>query len=297
MEDNDNKIMYDDNTDNINNFYDTDDEQYRIQAEILRKRRERRREANRRRVRRNRIVALIILAIIVILCFKFCGNEDKETKQTDTKTSTTQPINNTQTNVTEKFKMAEKKEEKVISHNIENRNGMTFVDGILIVNKTYSLPSTYAPGVSAVAQNAFDEMVSAAAKDGITLYINSSYRSYDEQKNLYDGYAYERGTEEADKVSSRPGHSEHQTGLAFDVNTTELSFEGTPEAEWLANHCHEYGFIIRFPKGKEAETGYIYEPWHIRYLGKENAEKVYKSGLSLESYLGITSDYAYAEDM
>lgn len=173
---------------------------------------------------------------------------------------------------------------------------MTFVDGILIVNKTYSLPSDYAPGVSTIAQNAFDEMAAAAAQDGITLFVNSSYRSYQDQESLYNSYAAERGTEAADEVSSRPGHSEHQTGLTFDVNTTEDSFAGTPEANWLAEHCAEYGFIIRYPEGKEDKTGYVYEPWHIRYLGKEKAEAVTKSGLCLEEYLGVTSDYKYAED-
>ena len=169
-------------------------------------------------------------------------------------------------------------------------------DCILIVNKTYSLPSDYAPGVSTIAQNAFDEMAAAAAQDGITLFVNSSYRSYQDQESLYNSYAAERGTEAADEVSSRPGHSEHQTGLTFDVNTTEDSFAGTPEANWLAEHCAEYGFIIRYPEGKEDKTGYVYEPWHIRYLGKEKAEAVTKSGLCLEEYLGVTSDYKYAED-
>lgn len=79
---------------------------------------------------------------------------------------------------------------------------MTFVDGILIVNKTYSLPSDYAPGVSTIAQNAFDEMAAAAAQDGITLFVNSSYRSYQDQESLYNSYAAERGTEAADEVSS-----------------------------------------------------------------------------------------------
>lgn len=139
-------------------------------------------------------------------------------------------------------------------------------------------------------------MAAAAAQDGITLFVNSSYRSYQDQESLYNSYAAERGTEAADEVSSRPGHSEHQTGLTFDVNTTEDSFAGTPEANWLAEHCAEYGFIIRYPEGKEDKTGYVYEPWHIRYLGKEKAEAVTKSGLCLEEYLGVTSDYKYAED-
>ena len=163
---------------------------------------------------------------------------------------------------------------------------------MLIVNKTYSLPSDYNPGINADAKKAFDEMASAAWADNIGLFICSGFRSYQEQETVYNGYAANRGTEEADKVSSRPGHSEHQSGLAMDVNTTDFSFEGTPEAIWIEQHCADYGFIIRFPKGKEDITGYEYEPWHIRYVGKELAHTLMDNGLCLEEYFGITSKYA-----
>lgn len=174
---------------------------------------------------------------------------------------------------------------------IEVKNGVTYVDGILIANKTYSLPSDYAPGLTAETQRAFNDMAAAAAKDGLYLYIISGYRSYWTQASTYNYFVNDRGKAQADRVSARPGHSEHQSGLAIDVNTTANSFAGTPEAIWLEKNCWKYGFVIRYPKGKEAITGYIYEPWHVRYLGKENAKKVYDSGLCLEEYLGITSAY------
>ena len=177
-------------------------------------------------------------------------------------------------------------------HSIEVKEGITYIDGVLIVNKTYSLPSDYNPGINADAKKAFDEMASAAWADNIGLFICSGFRSYQEQETVYNGYAANRGTEEADKVSSRPGHSEHQSGLAMDVNTTDFSFEGTPEAIWIEQHCADYGFIIRFPKGKEDITGYEYEPWHIRYVGKELAHTLMDNGLCLEEYFGITSKYA-----
>ena len=176
-------------------------------------------------------------------------------------------------------------------HNVEVRNGITYIDGILIVNKSYSLPSTYDPGPDNEAMEAFTRMANDSWGDGISLFICSGYRSYAEQEAVYNRYAGERGTDEADRVSSRPGHSEHQTGLAMDINTTEFSFEGTSEAVWLEEHCADYGFIIRFPKGKELQTGYEYEPWHIRYVGIENAKKIKASGLCLEEYLGISSHY------
>ena len=97
---------------------------------------------------------------------------------------------------------------------------------------------------------------------------------------------------EADRYSARPGHSEHQTGLAFDLNSLDQSFGQTKEGKWIAANSWKYGFILRYPQDKEAQTGYMYEPWHVRYLGKDVAKKVYDSGLCLEEYLNITSVYA-----
>lgn len=168
---------------------------------------------------------------------------------------------------------------------------LTYIDGILIANKTYALPPDYAPGVNAEAEEAFYEMQSAAAELGLNLYISSGYRSYDYQAGLYQRYVDRSGKAEADRYSARPGHSEHQTGLAFDLNTISDEFKDTDEGKWVAEHCWEYGFIIRYPEDKESVTGYMYEPWHIRYLGRETAEAVYESGLCLEEYLGITSEY------
>lgn len=171
-------------------------------------------------------------------------------------------------------------------------NEPTYVNGILIVNKTYALPEDYAPGVNQTALNAYNEMKAAAAEDGVTLYIISDYRPYSSQERIYNNYVSQDGKAAADRYSARPGHSEHQSGLAFDLNSLEQAFKNTKEGKWIAANCYKYGFIIRYPEGKESITGYMYEPWHIRYLGKETAEKVYKSGLTLEEYLGITSRYS-----
>ena len=171
-------------------------------------------------------------------------------------------------------------------------NGVAYVDGILVANKKYPLPRDYAPGqLTSEVQEALAVMQQAAAKDGLNLYVVSGYRSYDYQAQLYQNYCNRDGQAAADRYSARPGYSEHQTGLAFDLNSTSNSFAGTAEAKWLAAHAHEYGFIIRYPKGKESVTGYQYEPWHLRYLGTETAEAVYDSGLCLEEYLGISSYY------
>lgn len=181
-------------------------------------------------------------------------------------------------------------------YTIERVNGITYVDGIMIANKTYTLPSDYDPGTQPEAYSAFEQMRDAAANDGISLFIVSGYRSYYDQDAIYARYVYNDGVEQADTYSSRPGHSDHQTGYTFDLNSLDQSFSNTAEGIWLAEYCADYGFIIRYPEGKDAYTGYMYEPWHVRYIGIDKAKAITESGLSLEEYYGITSDYAYCED-
>ena len=283
-------------------YYNSMTEDEELEAEVTRRRleAERKRAARRRaeqiRIRQNRIIAFcalvtVIMIIISIVVYRHQVNSTKAAESSSAVSAEAKSKTKKTDSKAESSSQAEQKEQES-THKIEQNNGMTFVDDILIVNKTYSLPADYDPGVSQVALNAFNEMAEAAAADGISLWINSGYRSYQEQEELYNGYASERGTEAADEVSSRPGHSEHQTGLAFDVNDTSFSFENSPEADWLNAHCAEYGFIIRFPEGKDKYTGYTYEPWHIRYLGTKLAKEVTESGLCLEEYLDITSEYA-----
>lgn len=170
----------------------------------------------------------------------------------------------------------------------------TYINNILIVNKSYPLPKDYRPDndeLTSETSNAFEKMRVDAQAEGLNLYISSGFRSYEYQAQLYQRYADRDGYEKADTYSARAGYSEHQTGLAFDLNTIDDSFANTPEGKWVAENCWKYGFILRYPKGKEAQTGYQYEPWHLRYLGEDMAKKVYDSGLCLEEYLGITSQY------
>jgi glucan-binding YG repeat protein len=167
-----------------------------------------------------------------------------------------------------------------------------YLQGILLVNKFHSLPSSYSPGESPDARNAFNQMKTAASNNGITLKAFSTYRSYQYQETLYNRYVSQYGQEAADRFSAKPGKSEHQTGLAFDIGGTnsahwaEDSFANTSEAKWLANNAHRFGFILRYPKGKEPTTGYQYESWHFRYVGVNHATKIYNNGLTLEEYLG-----------
>jgi len=176
-------------------------------------------------------------------------------------------------------------------YDIVVKDGITYIEGAVIVNKSYTLPKTYAPGFTGGTYKAFQVMQADAKKQGINLNIISGFRSYQTQQGTYNGWVNKYGKEYADTISARPGHSEHQSGLAMDLNSLQFAFAETTEGRWLAENCWKYGFIIRYPEGKEHITGYQYEPWHVRYLGKELAEKVYNSGLCLEEYFGITSEY------
>lgn len=169
----------------------------------------------------------------------------------------------------------------------------TYINGVLIANKAYALPANYNPGVDPDAQAALDALIAQAALDGIELWLKSGFRSYETQTMLYNNYVARDGKDAADRYSARPGHSEHQTGLAFDLNSLEQNFGETKEGIWLAEHCHEFGFIIRYPSDKEEITGYMYEPWHIRYVGADLAKTLTESGQCLEEYFGIQSYYEY----
>ncbi len=176
---------------------------------------------------------------------------------------------------------------------IENRDGVTYIDGLLVVNKTYSLPSWYGDGLTSETQSAFNEMEADAKALGLNIYISSGYRSYSTQDTIYNNYVKVDGQKEADTYSARAGHSEHQTGLAFDLNSIDDSFTYTDEGKWVNANCYKYGFIIRYPKGKDDITGYMHESWHLRYVGEELASKLYNNGdwITLEEYFGITSEY------
>ena len=187
----------------------------------------------------------------------------------------------------------------------ETRNGITYIDGVLIANKTYALPKSYAPGgLTGETRAAADKLTAGARGAGYSIKVQSGFRSYDTQQNIYNRYVRERGKASADTFSARPGHSEHQTGLAFDVCESSgkyknacinSNFDSTEEAKWLSENAYKYGFILRYPNGKTNETGYKYESWHFRYVGVDLATKLYNGGnwITLENYFGITSQYNY----
>ncbi len=290
----------------------------------------RRRMSRKERARRRRIITITVTAVVAVviivaaaLLIKSCaGKKNTDAADNNAISETTQNVNNnsnnsvssTQAESTENKSTeaatdnaSDGKEKTSKGFTIETRNGATYIDGYLIANKTYALPSTFIPEnpevpVTEARSNtsldkdlmtAFRKMQADATAKGLNIYIASGYRSYDYQVSLYNRYVANDGKAAADTYSSRPGNSEHQTGLCFDLNSIEDSFQYTNEGKWINDNCYKYGFCIRFPKGKDAYTGYQYESWHLRYVGEELAEKLYNNGdwISLEEYFGITSEY------
>lgn len=179
-------------------------------------------------------------------------------------------------------------------------------DYLVIVNKYNKLPSSYVPndlvslsdtpGASSsvnyqlrkIAAEAFTKMYNDAKKDGHILTPFSAYRSYSRQNELYAGYVSRDGAELADTYSARPGHSEHQTGLAIDVQSkNEVMKLNDSDYKWVEDNSYKYGFIIRYPQGKIDITGYMYEDWHLRYIGIEHATKVHELNITYDEYYDL----------
>ncbi|WP_422803795.1 LD-carboxypeptidase LdcB/DacB [Streptococcus sp. FT1-106] len=161
-------------------------------------------------------------------------------------------------------------------------------DDIIVVNKKYPLAATYNPGENATAKEAFTRLRNDMIAQGLNVgYGYSGFRSYSTQANLYQNYVNRDGQAAADRYSARPGYSEHQTGLAYDLTDKAGNLlEDARASQWLKDNAHNYGFVVRYQPGKEASTGFMEEAWHVRYIGKE-AKEVHDSGLTLEEYFGF----------
>ncbi len=176
---------------------------------------------------------------------------------------------------------------------------------VILINSKFGLDKDYVPKdlsipeipfsdesideekhVAGIMKGPLEELVNEAKNQGIFLFGNSGYRSYKSQEEVYEDRVRSQGRRLADAYVAKPGFSEHQTGLCMDITNQEKFFvEGTVEADWLKENCSKFGFIIRYPKGKEDVTGKEYEPWHIRYVGKDVAKYIYDNGITLEEYI------------
>lgn len=165
----------------------------------------------------------------------------------------------------------------------------TYINGILLVNKDYGLPPTFGNGDDPTALAKLQQLQRDAQAQGINISNSySGYRSYQYQTKLYNNYVNQHGEEEANTFSAKPGFSEHQTGLTFDLKDFNGQLVEDPiTSQWIKDNCAKYGFILRYPEGKEDITGYIYEPWHLRYVGEEVANQIMNNNTTLEQYLGV----------
>lgn len=281
------------------------------------------REKKRKQRQKKRLLALAVILIVLIgLIFfitkgikDFFENGDKKAVESSSSTSQSQSQSaSSASQVIENSQSTQEnnQEESSASQNIDVSSTTNSNDWrMVLANKNTPLPEGYTLELQTLADSqlqmqkeaaqAFDEMRKAANTTGLTLMACSAYRSVERQQELFNaeiekwkkkGMSQQEAEEKAATVVMIPGRSEHNTGLAVDVGSAtnqriEEDFEKEPEFAWLQEHAAEYGFILRYPKDKQAITGVTYEPWHYRYVGVENAKKIKEKGLCLEEYLTL----------
>lgn len=226
----------------------------------------------------------LVLSGLLALTLAACSQEKPATSETQTSTGEKTVQEGT---VGSKSQEASQKKAEVVNkgdyYSVQGK-----YDEIVIANKHYPLSKDYNPGENPIAKEKLLKLIAAMQEAGFPISDHySGFRSYETQTQLYQNYVNQDGKAEADRYSARPGYSEHQTGLAFDLIGTDGDLVTEEKAaQWLLDHAADYGFVVRYLKGKEKETGYMAEEWHLRYVGKE-AKDIAASGLSLEEYYGF----------
>ena len=226
----------------------------------------------------------LILSGLLALTLAACSQEKSATS--DAKTSAEQATVQEGTAGSMSQEASQKKAEVVNKGDHYSIQGK--YDEIVVANKHYPMSKDYNPGENPTAKAELLKLIVAMQQAGFPISDHySGFRSYETQTQLYQNYVNKDGKAEADRYSARPGYSEHQTGLAFDLIETNGDLVTEEKAaQWLLDHAADYGFVVRYLKGKEKETGYMAEEWHLRYVGKE-AKEIAASGLSLEEYYGF----------
>lgn len=226
----------------------------------------------------------LVLSGLLALTLAACSQEKPAISETQT--STEEKTVQEGTVGSKSQKASQKKAEVVNKGDYYSVQGK--YDEIVIANKHYPLSKDYNPGENPTAKAELLKLIAAMQEAGFPISDHySGFRSYETQTQLYQDYVNKDGKAEADRYSARPGYSEHQTGLAFDLIGTDGDLVTEEKAaQWLLDHAADYGFVVRYLKGKEKETGYMAEEWHLRYVGKE-AKDIAASGLSLEEYYGF----------
>ncbi|MFL2123704.1 D-alanyl-D-alanine carboxypeptidase family protein [Marinilactibacillus psychrotolerans] len=240
----------------------------------------------------------------VVLLLQSCSESNDTNSNAESSTEMTESDNENQNSE----ETGDSNHEEGSDDNLEN-DILDDSNILKLVNKKYSLSEDYIPEdlvnlevptvlenaevnqLSKEAADALKEMIDYAKEENIDILARSGYRSYKTQVQLFDNYVANHGEEAANQFSARPGESEHQTGLSIDVTSESVSYQlsesfgETIEGVWIKENAHKFGFIIRYPEGKEEIAGYQYEPWHLRYIGNDMAQNIYESGLTYEEYL------------
>ena len=226
----------------------------------------------------------LILSGLLAFTLAACSQEKPATSETQT--STEEKTVQEGTAGSKSQEASQKKAEVVNKGDHYSIQGK--YDEIVVANKHYPMSKDYNPGENPTAKAELLKLIAAMQQAGFPISDHySGFRSYETQTQLYQNYVNKDGKAEADRYSARPGYSEHQTGLAFDlIGTNGDLVTEEKAAQWLLDHAADYGFVVRYLKGKEKETGYMAEEWHLRYVGKE-AKEIAASGLSLEEYYGF----------
>ena len=226
----------------------------------------------------------LILSGLLAFTLAACSQEKPATSETQT--STEEKTVQEGTAGSKSQEASQKKAEVVNKGDHYSIQGK--YDEIVVANKHYPMSKDYNPGENPTAKAELLKLIAAMQQAGFPISDNySGFRSYETQTQLYQNYVDKDGKAEADRYSARPGYSEHQTGLAFDlIGTNGDLVTEEKAAQWLLDHAADYGFVVRYLKGKEKGTGYMAEEWHLRYVGKE-AKEIAASGLSLEEYYGF----------
>lgn len=256
-----------------------------------------------RRMKRRLIATLVILIALTVGYLWLRANHDSQ--QTPKPTSSSQKSQpNTPQNSSfnkQQYSTTDPASIWVMVNKSHPLNPKSYVPNDLVLpNVAQRVPGTEEMKMRAVAAAALERMFSAAQTDGIKLLISTAYRGYSYQTVLYNNYVKTQGQAVADTQSARPGYSEHQTGLAVDIRarsgvcSVEQCFGNTPEGKWLAANAYKYGFWLRYPQGKDAVTGYEYEPWHYRYVGTSLAGELRQTNTAtLEEFFGISGGTRY----
>lgn len=248
-----------------------------------------------------RHIITIITVTLVVLVFALGGyyylTKDDIPSNTSTSSPNQSTISNKQNDKSTNSNSSNTKEEDINTLKGKTPDTITeptVINGVLLANKKHPLPKNYNPGEDPTARQNVNKLISDAQAQGLDISNQvSGFRAYSTQVGLYNNYVASHGKAEADRFSARPGYSEHQTGLVFDLIDNDgqlLGAEGTSvrskqAAQWLADNAHKYGFIVRYKPEFVEKTGYMEESWHIRYVGDDIAKILYEKNISLEEYL------------